>query len=129
MSLRQSLLLIALGTVLAWAGWVVVLMNTDPSQAGVSGFALFYLTLFTSLVGVFALLGVGFRVYVAKRKDVVLREVRIALRHAVLLSAASVAALAISAHGWFRWWVLIVLILGVSAAEYLFLLREEPRRR
>jgi len=123
------MILIGCTTAVAWAGWVLVLLNIDPTQAGVSGVLLFYLTLFTSLVGALTLLGVFFRVHIANRKEIVLREVRIAFRHAVLLSATAVVALAFSSKGSFRWWLLPLLVLSVGGIEYVFLYRDSAGRR
>ncbi|MCR4278592.1 MAG: hypothetical protein NUV81_01670 [bacterium] len=128
MSHKKFMLLIGFATVVAWAGLGTVLLNIDPTQSGISGILLFYLTLFTSLVGTLTLLGVLFRIHIAKRKEIILREVRIAFRHAVLLSATAVVALALSSKGSFRWWILPLLLVTVGGVEYVFLNRDSSGR-
>ena len=123
------MLMIGITTIVSWIGLGVVLLNTNPEDDGLGSLTIFYLTLFAGLVGVLTLLGVAFRVYVAGRKDVVQREVRVAFRHAVLLSLTGVVALLFSAQGFFRWWVLVLILFVVTVIEYLFLLKESSRRR
>lgn len=93
-----------------------------------SGFLLFYITLITGLIGLLSLLGVLYRVVFLKRKDVVLREVKVSFRHAILLSFVGVSALALSSHGLLIWWVLILLILVASLIEYVSLLVQNATR-
>lgn len=124
----KFLAVIGFATAIAVTGWATVVRNIDPTQSGATGLILFYLTLFTSLVGALTLLGILFRVHVAKRRDVVLREVRVAFRHAILLSTTAVASLALAANRSFRWWSLPILLLIVGAAEYVFLNRDAARR-
>ena len=123
------MLLIGFTTVAAWAGLGVIFLNTSPDDGGVGVLLIFYLTLFAALVGMLTLLGVLFRVYVAGRKDVVQREVRIAFRHSVLLSLTGVTALVFSTQGYLKWWVLVLILLVVSIVEYIFLLKESAHRR
>lgn len=128
MTFRMYIILMSLATFFAWAAWAVILWNTNPFEAGLIGFVMFYLTLFISLVGTLTLLGVSYRVLVRQRRDVVSREVRISFRHAVVLSLLGVTALAVSAQGKLRWWMVVLLILAGTALEYLFLIQEEARR-
>jgi hypothetical protein len=46
----------------------------------------------------------------------------------VLLSFVAVSALALSAYGILHWWILLVLIVIVSAVEYVFLMVQQARR-
>ena len=117
-----------LSTFFAWVGWVIVVLNVNPTESGVMGFILFYVTLTTGLVGAFALVGTLCRVVLLKHRDVLIREVRISFRHAILLSAVAVSALALSAQGQWRWWILIVLISVASLLEYIALVVQQSRR-
>lgn len=118
----------SLATVLSWGGWFFVLWNIDPEQGGLLGFGMFYVTLFMGLVGTLALFGVTARVVLLKRKDVLLRHVRIAFRHGVLLSLVAISALALSGQGTLRWWSVPAMVVVMSFVEYLFLVGEESRR-
>ncbi len=128
MGYRSFLTLMALATFAALSGWVYILMNVNPEEAGWSGQLLFYVTLFAACVGLLTIAGVLMRVHVRRRKDTAFREVRIAFRHALLLSFMAVASLALSAQGWMNiWWFLFFLVL-IGSLEYAALLIGESRR-
>lgn len=116
------------GTLLAWGAWAAVIFQVNPDEAGILGIVLFYLTLAISLVGSFSIMGVAYRVHALKRTHVVSREVRIAFRHAVLLSAVAIASLILSTTSWLRWWTFLILIASVGIIEYIALLIQETRR-
>lgn len=122
------LVFMTLATILSWGAWVLVLNTTNPQEAGTAGFLVFYFTLLLSLVGTLTLFGTAYRVLFLRREGVMAREVRIAFRHAVLLSISAIVALVLSAQGWLTWWALLLLLVAMSVVEYVFLLREEGRR-
>lgn len=120
--------IMGVATAMAIAAWAFVVWSTNPEEAPAIGFVMFYVTLLMSLVGLLTVGGVGYRVLILGRRDVVSREVRISFRHAVFLSVIAVVALASSASGRLRWWTFFLLIVVVSAIEYVFLVKEEARR-
>lgn len=128
MTFRIYLMFMAVATALAGFAWGVIVWNTDPFETGFAGFFMFYLTLFMVLVGSLTILGSIYRVHVLKRKDVLIREVKISFRHAIALSFAGIAALALSASGRLHWWSLLILIAVLTIVEYVFLVKEEARR-
>lgn len=115
-------------TVLSWLSWMLVIWGIDPSESGVFGFALFYTTLFLSCVGSLTLTGVLFRLAILKRSDVISREVRIAFRHAVLLSIVGITSLILIAQVRFYWSIFFPIILCIIGLEYVFLLGDASRR-
>ncbi len=129
MTFRSYLLAMAASTLVAWIAWFAILFTIDPAQAGIMGFVLFYVTLGTGLLGALTLLGLVYRVKIAAHTNIRIREVRIAFRHAILLSFVAVSSLALSAQELLHWWVLIVLIAVVVAIEYASLLIQEARRK
>src|SRR5437867_2692359 len=114
MTFRTYLALMAVATLLSAFAWTVVVWSTDPYQAGVTGFLMFYFTLFLALVGALTIIGTLYRIVLLKRNDVVSREVKISFRHAVALSVSGVTALLLSAQGRFHWWTLLVLIVVMT---------------
>lgn len=128
MTFRMYIIFMCLATLLSWAGWGLVIWNMDPSQVGIMGFLLFYVTLGMALLGSLTLLGVVYRVVFLQRQTVLIREVRVAFRHGVLVSLLGVGSLALSGVGSFRWWIILLFIGAVSALEYFFLIGEESRR-
>ncbi len=128
MSFRAYLLLMGMSTLIAWLAWVVLLWNIDPTQASFFVFVIFYFTLAVGLIGTISLFGIAYRMIIVRQEGLVIRQVRVAFRHAVLLSSVAVISLALSAEGQFHWWILLVLISVVSLIEYISLLIQNARR-
>ncbi len=128
MTFRTFILFMGAGTILAWLGWLFVIFRIDPQEAGIPGLVLFYVTLFVSLIGTFAMLGVYYRVGWLKRRQVMSREVRIAFRHGLMLSFVAVLSLALSAAALLTWWNMLLMIAFIGVVEYGFLLVQESRR-
>lgn len=128
MSFRIYLAIMSVATLASWLAWVIVVLNTNPFETSALGFVLFYITLLMGLVGTLTLAGLSYRVVVLKRHDVLMREVRVSFRHAVLLSAIAVFALGLSAYGLLKWWAVLALVVVMLLVEYFFLVKEESRR-
>lgn len=126
MTLRNFSLLIALGTLLAWGAWAIILLNVDPREAGIPGFIMFYLTLGAGLTGTVALALSFLRIIVLRRKSVPSREINVSFRHAVLFAVVTVGSLILSSQGWMRTWHVVALIAIVTLIEAFFL---QTRRR
>lgn len=127
MGLRTYVLLMAIGTFLAWIAWTVIVLNVDPTETGFLGFFLFYLTLAVSLVGSLALIGTFFRIVVLKRHDVPSREIKIAFRHAILFAGVAIFSLLLSANSLLRTWHVVALMCVASIVEYAFLQAQQGR--
>lgn len=129
MTIRSFLFLVLVGSVVAWAAFLSVLFFVDPPQvSGIIGLLAFYLTAFIASLGTLTFLGVGWRVSIRKRHDTAFREVRIAFRHAILLSLFSLGLLLLSSQGWLNWPVFLMLFAALGCMEYLLLLMDEGRR-
>lgn len=127
MSFRTYLYLMGFATFCAWAAFVVTVVRIDPSEAGFVGLSLFYISLFVALVGTFAVFGVLHRLRRAAH-HLVIREVRIAVRHAFMVSFVGVTSLALSSMNVLTWWNAILLVLAIGLCEYFFMLIDESRR-
>jgi membrane-associated HD superfamily phosphohydrolase len=120
MGLRAYLSSIGLGTVLAWFGWAMIILNITPREASTPGFVMFYLTLAVALVGTLTFIFSIFRVYVLRR-SVIEREIRTSFRHAILCSLITIVSLVLSSAGRFSVWYSLLLLAIASVIEYLFL--------
>lgn len=129
MSFKWYAILMGVGTGLAWVGWIIILNTINPDEAGLAGLIFFFVTLFLALVGTISMLGLLYRIGIRKRTEMVMREVRVAFRHAVLLSAVSIVALLFSSQDWLRWYVVIGFLLTVVLLEYIFLVFIDAERR
>ncbi len=127
MTFRVYLALMAAATALAWAGWFVVLLRLNPDQAGTAGTALFFLTLFFSLVGTFATASMSYRVLKLQR-PVISREARIAFRHAILLGFAACLLLFLASQDWLGVWTFLAVFVGFGIVEFCALWVDRSQR-
>ena len=128
MNLKEFLIAIGVATLLAIGGWVIVLTRVDPETAGWAGVILFYLTAFASIVGICAFLGTWIRARKAAHPHLIIREVKIALRHAIFIATMGLGALALASANALRWWIWVLFIVVICVIEYVFLLIQDHRR-
>lgn len=129
MSFRWYLIWMGFGTGLAWVAWVIILMTVNPYEAGIVGLLFFFITLFLSCVGTLSLLGIAYRVGIRRRNVMLSREVRIAFRHALLVSAVAMLALWFSSQQYFRWYSILAVLVIAGLIEYVFLILESSSRQ
>ncbi len=128
MSYRSYLLIMLAGTLVAWSGWALVLLRINPKEAGLLGLTSFYVTLFMGMVGLLTLVELLINVHLMKKRELLIREVKMAFRRAVLLALICVLSLIFSSVGKFSWWILLVFIAVAAAIEYIFMLISHSRR-
>lgn len=128
MSFRSFLFVLLLGTLLSWATLLSVLFFVDPNQSGIFGLLAFYLSVFIAALGTLSFIGTIWRVKIRRREDASFREVKVAFRHALLLSAFSVILLVLSAQNWLSWSIFLFLLAAIGVIEYLLLLIDEGHR-
>ncbi len=129
MSFKWYAILMGIGTGLAWIAWIIILQTVNPDEAGFLGLIFFFVTMFLALIGTLSMLGLLYRIGLRKRTDMVLKEVRVAFRHALLLSGIAIIALWFSSQDWLRWYTVVGFLLIVVAIEYLFLVLVDAERR
>ncbi|MFH0856538.1 MAG: hypothetical protein V1860_01415 [bacterium] len=116
MNLKQFLTLMAIGTVLCWAMFFLVIFNMEPSSS--LALIFFYASLFLSLFGTLSMAELSARV-MAFKKDVIFREVRNSFRQAILLSFLFITILFLQSKRLLAWWNIILLIMALTAIECL----------
>lgn len=128
MTLRGYLVAIGLGSLMAWATWVLVIFTVNPFESGVLGFFMFYVALAVALVGTLSLIGFGVRMLIYKHEAVVLREVTTAFRQACLLALVLIGSLLLQSQSLLAWWNVLLFVLLVSILELFFLSSRLSRR-
>lgn len=118
MTFRQYIFSMIAGTLLSLIGWAIVITSIDPLTAGFFGFTLFYLSAFVSSVGMLAVFGLLLRVYVIKRKLLLSKQVAIATRQSLLLSAVLTGALMLQSARILTWWNSFFLVGGLTMIEF-----------
>ena len=120
MTLRQYLIWMGIGTLIAWGSFWAVVTYLNPSTAGTSGFVFFYLSIFLSITGTLTLFGFAWR-HVRHRDEVLFRHVSISFRQGVLLALMTVGTLFLLANKLLTWWNLGLLIVGLTLLEFSLL--------
>lgn len=117
MTLKHYLIWMAVGTLVAWGAFWLVITYVNPETAGTLGFTLFYVAIFLGVTGTFTLLGFAWR-YFRHRDEPLYRHVSISFRQGIFLALMLVIALFLQQQGLLTWWNLILLVLGVSLLEF-----------
>ncbi|MFH1145787.1 MAG: hypothetical protein V1707_02390 [bacterium] len=117
MKLKHYLLLMTLGTVIAWLSWVMV-MNTVTPEAGY-GQILFYISLLLACFGSFSLLGYAGRALFS-HGQLAYQQVNVSNRQGVLLSALVSISLWLQASSLLAWWSVLLLVVLLTLVELFF---------
>ncbi|MFA6254443.1 MAG: hypothetical protein WC675_00230 [Patescibacteria group bacterium] len=117
MSLKSFLLLLILGTLLAWLSWGLMLLYFDPSQTSLLGFSLFYLSLFLGISGIIFLVVDWLKGKIFK-KQLLLTRLKNSIRHAILFSILILGWLLLKSHDLLQWWNLLLFILVLTTLEF-----------
>ncbi len=123
MTFRWFLFVMSLATLTVWVAWIFVLNTIDPLQSGLTGFLLFYLTLFVALLGTTVLSGSLIRGWVHP-EELVYRQTLRSFRQGVILSGLFVCTLWLLAFEAMRWWTVLLLIILFTFIELFFVSKQ-----
>lgn len=115
---RSHLILIAIGTILSLFSVGSITAFTKPDSASAITFALLYISIFLTTVGLFAFTGLFIREKYSN--DLYARNVRASTRQAILLGILTTASLALNAHNLLFWWVILTLVLFLIVIETFY---------
>jgi len=119
MTLKKYLILMSAATLVSLAILATIVFYLSPQEAGWWGLTLFYVSLFLTLLGIFALLGFILRVWLTSAP--VFQQVGVAFRQAAWFAILVVFGLILQSYGWLNWWVTLLMVLLLSAIEAGFL--------
>ncbi len=126
MTFRQYIMAMGLGTLIAWAAFLLIVALVDPTSAGLLGLAFFYVSLAVATSGTLALIGLFVRTVVVRTQDVLSKQVTHAFREGMLVALLVVVALALQRNGLLN--ILnTTLLLAVLVLTELFFLSYRPR--
>lgn len=126
MTLRAYLIIMSIATLACWGAFVFVLSTVDPMATNWVGFALFYTSLFLSIMGTASIVGFLIR-FTCLKHELAFRSVKAAFRQSFLFSSLLVAVLFLSSQGFLTWLNLILLIIGLSLIEYFLISYDRSR--
>lgn len=110
-----------IGALICWMAWFFVLFSIDPQDAGIIGFAFFYLSLFLALTGTFSTMGFLVRKKIVKNEEAVFHHVKHTFRQGIFVSATVVIALLLLQEKLLTWWngvLLIILFLVLEGVVF-----------
>jgi hypothetical protein len=120
MTLRTYLWGMAVSTILCFMSWMLIVVYIDPTTTNLIGIALFYLSLFFSLIGLFTLVGFFLRRKLFKN-ETEFAQTGIAFRQGVLLSLVFIGSLMLQNLRMLTLGNVVLLIFGLSLLEFYFL--------
>ncbi len=120
MTVKQYIIALFSGTLLAALAWIIVLFGINPINANSFTISSFYITLFTASAGLFTSCGTLIRInkYPNRKIDEI---VKTSLRQAIILTILIVTTLILLKSNLLSWWLLLVCIAVISTIEYIFL--------
>lgn len=121
MTLRQYLVLMCIGTALAWAAVALIVSSVDPFETQSVVFGAFYASLFLALTGTLSLIGFTARVALLKEKLVVSVQVAVSFRQAVLLALLIVVSLFLKSRSLLTWWNALMIVAALTVLEFFFI--------
>lgn len=121
MTLRQYLLLMGVGTAIAWAAVGLIVGTVDPTDTQPVVFGVFYASLWLALTGTLSIIGFVLRVALLKKQLVVSRHVAVSFRQAVLLSLLVVVALFLQSRSLLTWWNALLIVAALTVLEFFFI--------
>jgi signal transduction histidine kinase len=128
MTLRTYLALMTVATLIAWLGFGIVVLTIDPTTTNWLGIGLFYITLLVCLMGTAAIIGFVVR-FLFLRHELIARSVVVAFRQGFLVALLVTIILFFLAHNLFNTLNVILVILGLTALEFLLLSLESDRSK
>ncbi len=120
MTFKQFLFAMLGATIIVWLAWIFILLKVDPTVSGWTGFLFFYTTFFVANIGTSAIIGTAVRRRF-RPQDLVSRQVLTSFRQSVWFSSILIVALILLSQGFFRLWIITLVILVFAFIELAFL--------
>lgn len=121
MNIKAYNLVLLLATLLAWLGFFIIITSFDPTEGSWLVYAMFYGTLFLSILGTLSLLGFLFRsLFFGKRvrPRILVTE---SFRQAIIFALVLIVALMLQASRVLNWWNMVLLITLATVVEFVIL--------
>ena len=122
MTLKTSLWIMKIGTLLMVIAWGIVVFSIDPDEAGIIGQVFFYSSLFLMMAGIFSLFFVWLRRIIIG-DEMAVRHLGVNFREGILLSALVIIFLLFQSVRILTWWNGLLAAGGIFLIELYFLSR------
>ncbi|MBU0624769.1 hypothetical protein KKF05_00315 [Patescibacteria group bacterium] len=121
MTLRQYLSLMLAGTVLSWGAVILIITMIDPTSSNFVVLAIFYISIFLALTGMFSVLGFISRVFILKKRLLLSRQVAVSFRQAVITALLIVTLLFLQSKAMLTWWNALLIVAIMTVVESFFI--------
>jgi hypothetical protein len=128
MTVRTFVGLSTAAAAIGWATWGLIVAYLDPDQAGLLGYALFFLALFLAVAASVSLVGYAIRRLVQPQR-LAFYAIRPALRQGAMRGIFLDAMLVLQRLRLYRWWVGVIVTVIVVITELIFLSHDLAHRR
>ena len=115
---KQYVIPLCVGTLFSLAGFIGIILYSDPYLVGAIIHTLFYVTLFLWVTGVFTIGGL-----LVRKKfypGIFISQFEISLRQSILISLFTVSCLLLESFNLLFWWVGLTLLLFILTVEFFF---------
>ncbi len=120
MTLRQYVVVLALGTAMSISSWCIIMIAIDPTTAGALAYVVFYLTLGAGIAGLCTMLGTAFRTWKYPERSIDHAVAR-SLRQGIVLATVFTTSLVLLSQGLFSLGTMMILVVLAVLVEALFL--------
>jgi len=128
MTLRTYLALMIIATLITWLGFGIVILTVNPETTNWVGIGLFYTTLVIALTGTGSIIGFVVR-FLFLKHELIARSVFVAFRQGFLVAILLASILFLFSRGFFSLLNISLLILALTALEFLLLNLESDQLR
>lgn len=128
MTLTRYLILMSLGTAIAWAAWMTVVNVVNPFDTDGVGYFIFYASFSLALAGSFALVGLLFRTLLLKQ-ELMFQKVAISFRQGIFFAILIDGFLILQSQRLLTWYNIAFLVIGLTIAEFFVISRKPIRHR
>lgn len=128
MTLRTYLALMIIATLMTWLGFGIVILTVNPETTNWVGVTLFYTTLIIALTGTGSIIGFVIR-FLFLKHELIARSVFVAFRQGFLVAILLASILFLFSRGFFSLLNISLLILALTALEFLLLNLESDQLR
>lgn len=112
--------------IICWVGFIFVINQLNPADAGVLGYILFYGMLFLATVATLSVFGFLLRSRLLKG-ELTFKQVSITFRQAFWFGILVITALWMQSLSVLTWWNVLLLIIVLSVFEFFFLSLKRTR--
>lgn len=127
MTLRGYLIIMITATVMLWTGFLLLIMNINPQEAGMAELVIFYAVLVFALTGTGSIIGFLVR-FLALKRQLAGYAVVVAFRQAFLTAVLLGAILFLFSQKLFSLFNIGLLIVCLTALEFFLLSYHNEKR-